>query len=236
MRCPRCFYMDRRFGVGRPPGFPFLINSAIDTLFKREFDHYRVHAKPHPIMTANKIDAIPFQHLKIDIWRANFTGITYTDPNTGFTVFGAMDDIWMRPNGELIVADYKATSKEGGINLISRQRDEYKRQLSVYQWLLRKNGFDVSHTSYLVYANGKTDRHCFEGKMEFDVELFSYHCPDDWIEPTLASIKECLESPTAPAAAEDCEYCAYHAKLAVAEQDVVKVAAKEHQAGLFEHL
>ena len=36
--CPRCFYLDRRLGTDRPPGFPFTLNSAVDTLLKKEFD------------------------------------------------------------------------------------------------------------------------------------------------------------------------------------------------------
>src|SRR3972149_10504652 len=36
--CPRCFYLDRKLGVGRPPGFPFALNSAVDALLKKEFD------------------------------------------------------------------------------------------------------------------------------------------------------------------------------------------------------
>ena len=32
LSCPRCFYVDRRLGVGRPPGFPFNLNTAVDTL------------------------------------------------------------------------------------------------------------------------------------------------------------------------------------------------------------
>ena len=39
--CSRCFYIDRRLGVGRPPGFPFNLNTAVDTLLKQEFDVHR---------------------------------------------------------------------------------------------------------------------------------------------------------------------------------------------------
>ena len=46
--CKRCFYIDRRLGVGQPPGFPFNINSAVDELLKNEFDQYRELGKPHP--------------------------------------------------------------------------------------------------------------------------------------------------------------------------------------------
>jgi hypothetical protein len=28
--CPRCFYLDRKMGVGRPPGFPFALVSLSD--------------------------------------------------------------------------------------------------------------------------------------------------------------------------------------------------------------
>ena len=48
--CKRCFYIDRRLGVGHPPGFPFNINSAVDELLKKEFDQYREAGKPHPYM------------------------------------------------------------------------------------------------------------------------------------------------------------------------------------------
>lgn len=49
VECPQCFYLDRRLGVGRPPGFPFTLNSAVDTLLKREFDLLRKDGLPHPL-------------------------------------------------------------------------------------------------------------------------------------------------------------------------------------------
>src|SRR3972149_2451024 len=69
MSCPRCFYLDRRLGVGRPPGFPFSLNSAVDTLLKKEFDTHRVTGTAHPLMQAYGIDAVPYNHTKIDEWR-----------------------------------------------------------------------------------------------------------------------------------------------------------------------
>lgn len=32
IKCPRCFNLDRRLGVGQPPGYPFSLNSAVDNL------------------------------------------------------------------------------------------------------------------------------------------------------------------------------------------------------------
>jgi len=36
VECPRCFYIDNRFGVKRPPMYPYNLNSAVDTLLKKE--------------------------------------------------------------------------------------------------------------------------------------------------------------------------------------------------------
>ena len=36
LNCPKCFYFDRRLGVGQPPGYPFSLNSAVDKLLKKE--------------------------------------------------------------------------------------------------------------------------------------------------------------------------------------------------------
>jgi hypothetical protein len=50
IECQRCFYIDRRLGVGRPPGFPFNLNSAVDALLKNEFDTCRVKGLKHPLI------------------------------------------------------------------------------------------------------------------------------------------------------------------------------------------
>ena len=50
IECPRCFYFDRKIGVARPPGFPFALNSAVDTLLKKEFDVYRAKGVKHPLI------------------------------------------------------------------------------------------------------------------------------------------------------------------------------------------
>ena len=62
LECQRCFYLDRRLGVGRPPGYPFTLNSAVDKLLKKEFDIHRAEKTAHPLMKEYGIDAIPFSH------------------------------------------------------------------------------------------------------------------------------------------------------------------------------
>src|SRR3989338_8412960 len=69
LECQRCFYLDRRLGVARPPGFPFNLNSAVDTLLKKEFDIHRAAGSSHPLMDHYGVDAVPYQNEKMDEWR-----------------------------------------------------------------------------------------------------------------------------------------------------------------------
>lgn len=207
--CPRCFYLDRRLGVGRPPGFPFTLNSAVDTLLKKEFDMHRARGSKHPLMEAYGIDAVPFQHEMMNEWRENFKGIQYFHRPANFVITGAVDDIWINPKKELIVVDYKATSTTSEITLDAEYRGGYKRQMEIYQWLLRRSDFKVSNIGYFVYANGDKDKEAFDAKLEFKVQIISYTGDDKWIEPALEEIQKCLRGDNIPNASEKCEYCSY---------------------------
>lgn len=208
--CPRCFYVDNKLGVARPPGFPFNLNSAVDALLKKEFDGHRAAKSRHPLCERYGVDAVPFAHAELDVWRENFKGVEYFHEPTGMTVAGAVDDVWVNPAGELIVVDYKSTSKDKRIESLDEEWHRgYKRQMEVYQWLLRRRGFTVSSTGYWVYANAGKDREAFDGKLEFEVTLISYTGDDSWVEPTLLRLKACLDSSELPVPGPDCDYCRY---------------------------
>ncbi len=209
INCPRCFYLDRVLGIGQPPGYPFSLNSAVDKLLKKEFDIHRADKTPHPMMSTYGLDAIPFEHEKMNEWRENFKGIHFLHEPTNLIITGAVDDVWINPAGELIIVDYKSTSKEAEVSLDADWQEGYKRQMEVYQWLFRQNGFKVSDTGYFVYCNGKTDREAFDGKLEFDIKLIPYTGKTDWIERTILDIKKCLDSPNIPSSGADCDYCKY---------------------------
>lgn len=218
LNCPRCFYLDRREGVGQPSGPPFTLNVAVDALLKKEFDVHRARGEAHPLMRTYGVSAVPFAHEKMGEWRENFVGVQYLHTDTNLLFFGAVDDIWRADGGELHVVDYKATSKEGDIELTdAKYHQQYKRQMEFYQWLLRKNGFTVSDTGYFVYVNGRKDRAAFDGRLEFSVKLIPYEGNDAWIEPAVRSLHACLMSDAVPDAGPECEFCAYRAAAAVAE-------------------
>ncbi|MFA6098049.1 MAG: PD-(D/E)XK nuclease family protein [Patescibacteria group bacterium] len=214
LNCQRCFYLDRRLGVGRPPGYPFTLNSAVDELLKREFDIHRANGTKHPLQKKYGIDAVPLAHEKMDEWRdALRHGIAFHHDRTNFLITGGIDDVWVRPNGELIIVDYKATSKKEEVNLDADWQIGYKRQMEVYQWLFRQNRFKVSKTGYFVYCNGNSDAKAFDGKLEFDVKVIPYEGDDSWVEQAIIDAHACLNGNKIPRAGQDCDYCSYIAAI-----------------------
>lgn len=212
-QCPRCFWLDARLKIKRPNSPPFNINKAIDELYKKEFDVHRTAGTPHPIMTDNQIKAVPMQHKDLEQWRYNFTGIIAVHKPTNLHVFGAIDDLWVDDQGQAIVVDYKATSKDKEVSIDSDWQISYKRQLEVYQWLLRQNGLNVSDTGYFVYTNARIDVDGFNDRLEFRTKLIPYTGSDAWVEPTLVEMKACLEGdmPAVGTAAMggECDFCSY---------------------------
>ena len=210
LQCPKCFYIDNRLGTARPPGFPFALNSAVDYLLKKEFDIHRAKNKKHPLIEKYGVDAVPVAHEQLDEWRENFKGVRFTHPQTGLTITGAIDDLWINSKGEYMVVDYKSTSKEEKIEALDKDwQIGYKRQMEIYQWLLRQNGHKVSDTGYFVYCNGIKDKKAFDAKLEFDITLIAYEGNDNWVEKAIVDAHKCLMGDQIPRAGSDCDYCAY---------------------------
>lgn len=210
LNCPRCFYIDRRLGVSPPNGPPFNINIAVDVLLKREFDDCRSRGVAHPYMERTGKNLVPFADTRLDAWRENFQGVRAVHEESGFELFGAVDDLWLdKDTGEVIVVDYKATSKEAEINLDADWQIAYKRQMDIYQWLLRRNGLEVSSVGYFVYCNGRRDVEHFSGRVEFDVYVLEYVGDDSWVEDALNAAATCLRSAMVPSPNKGCVQCAY---------------------------
>lgn len=214
LNCPRCFWLECVKDIKRPRGFPFNINSAIDELYKKEFDQYRTDQKQHPIMVEYKLDGVlPYQHQDIEDWRENFIGMQYSHEDLGLVLFGALDDVWYKKtkSGEdqLIVVDYKSTSKKGEVTLDAPWQIGYKRQMEFYQWLLSSLGFNVASTGYFVYTNGDSDAPEFKDTLRFKTKLLSYKGDYSWVEPALIELKKVLDSTQIPKFDPSCEYCSY---------------------------
>lgn len=218
LECARCFYLDNKLGVARPPGYPFNLNSAVDALLKKELDAHRASGTQHPLAKQYGLDAVPLQSERMDEWRdALRRGVKVVHKATGLVVRGGVDDIWVNKDGELIVIDYKATSKDSKIESLDEEWHRgYKRQLEIYQWLLRQNGFKVSDMGYWFYANATKDREAFDGRLDFELTLVPYKGSTEWVEGALIDLKKCLDGGEIPPPGDDCDYCRYREAAGVA--------------------
>ena len=222
VNCPACFWLDRVKGVKFPGMPPFLLNSATDTLLKKDFNKYRDLQKPHPFMERNGLGhLVPFQHEDFETWTKSLQlGLKTYHEKSNLIIGGGLDDVWHDPKtNELFIVDYKSTagkrtedkSKLEPIHLRGRYKEGYKRQMDMYQWILRAimkekaQDCKVSNTGYFVYVNG--DQHFEDGMlrdeenkadMSFDVQLLTYEGNDAWVEEKIMELKDCLNSPVCP--------------------------------------
>ncbi len=214
--CPACFWMNRVKGI-KFPGMPgFLLNTATDTLLKKDFDRYREMQKPHPFMERQGLShLVPYQHSDFEQWTKSLQlGLRTEFKEANLIIGGGLDDVWFNQDTqELHIVDYKSTAgrkNEAGnalepISLNGVYKEAYKRQMDVYQWIMRQNGFNVSDKSYFLYVNG--DQHFENGMlddvsdkamMNFEVQLIEYIGNDDWVANTIKKLKACLDSPHCP--------------------------------------
>jgi hypothetical protein len=204
--------MDVRLGISRPSIPTFTLNNAVDSLLKAEFDLIRSSGAKHQLIEKYGIDAIPFDHPNLSIWRDDirkYTGAQVLHQPTNLLVGGIIDDLWQDSKERLIIVDYKATSTTKAIDLNDQYKVAYKRQAEIYQWIFRQLAFEVSDTAYFVFANAKKDLDKFDGRLEFDMTIVTHQGQTDWVEPTLLEIKKTLDSDTIPTHPPGCEYCLY---------------------------
>ena len=210
--CPRCCILEKKYKI-TPPSLPFTLNIAVDNLCKNEFDYYRKIQEPHPFFIKNGIDAVPFKHQDLDAWRSNFKGIRYKSLEHNYDFGGAIDDVWKKNNGDLIIVDVKATSKNNFDWSETFYKYEYpkayKRQLEMYQWLFRKNGFPVSNEAYLLYFNAKKNEEFFNNQLNFEVHFVKLECSTSWVEAKILETIELLRSNEFPPPSSKCEHCNY---------------------------
>jgi hypothetical protein len=210
IECSRCFYLDVVKGIKRPKSLPLTLNNAVDTLLKNEFDYYRARGTQHPIQKKFGLNVFPSNHPMIDKWRqALHHGVIYKDEELDLHIFGGIDDLWENEMGEYFVVDYKATAKSTPVIELPEWANGYKRQMEVYQWLLRKNGLKVSDTAFFVYATADNNAPDFGEKLSFSTNIIAYEGDDSWVGSILNEIHKMINEETEPSINEECEYCRF---------------------------
>ena len=146
--CPRCFWLTQHKVWKRPEGAFSSLPSGMDKILKEHFNKFMDRGKLPPELMANghtnKMKLFN-DHTLLAIWRSNFKGIQWKDKE-GNILRGAVDNILMKGK-KLIVLDYKTR----GYALKEDTAEHYQDQLDIYNFLLRKNGFQTEDFSFLLF-------------------------------------------------------------------------------------
>ena len=220
IRCPFCFYLKEKHNIDPPSTPRFNINMRVDSLLKEEFDRLRESQQPHPIFKKYKLNFVPYNldSKKLSDYRNNKRGIEAKSKKTNFTLFGALDDLWLnKDTDEIVVLDYKATSNKNDPDYVNSSAVYYKsylRQLDFYSYLLKLNNYKVFKTGYWLICNAKDENQkSFEGKLSFKITLLPYNLKTDYIEDILVDLEKCLQLKEPPPSGKYCSNCIWQEQV-----------------------
>jgi len=138
------------------------------------------------------------------IWRNNLKGIQWTDEN-GNLIRGAVDNI-LQKGSKLIVIDYKTR----GYPCKDDTHKHYQDQLDIYNFLLRKNGYETEDYAYLIFYHPLKVSE--DGSVVFHSELKKMDVSVDNAGRILKDAVETLEGEM-PSAGKECEYCKWKKEI-----------------------
>lgn len=166
--CPRCFWLTQKGVWKRPSGIFPSLPSGMDSILKTHFDKFMKKGILPPELAENKEckDMKLFDDEdKLKIWRSNFKGVSWTD-DSGNELHGAVDNILVNPkNKKLVVLDYKTR----GFPVKEDTAEHYRFQQNVYNFLLRKNGYETEDFFFLLFYVPKCVAET--GEVIFDTQL-----------------------------------------------------------------
>ena len=173
--CPRCFWLSQHKVWKRPAGIFPSLPSGMDRILKTHFNKFMEKGQLPPEICKNgecKNMRLFDNHELLAIWRSNFKGIVYKDKQ-GNILKGAVDNILMKGK-KLIVLDYKTR----GYAVKDNTAEHYQLQLDIYNFLLRKEGYDTEDYSFLLFyvpkevmATGEVIFDTSLVKMKVDVKM-----------------------------------------------------------------
>jgi len=151
-------------GIHRPSGpFPSL-PGGMDRKLKVYFDKYRAMGKLPPELVG-KVEGKLYDDMeKMDIWRNNRKGLTWTDEN-GDILMGAIDDC-LYDGEKFIIVDFKTY---GGSEIKDDKIEFYQNQMDCYALLFEKNGLKHKGYNYLVFFMPSEVKE--NGVVKFDIEV-----------------------------------------------------------------
>jgi len=207
--CPRCFWRHMVENIRRPSGpFPSLPN-GMDRILKEHFDRFMERGQiPPELREQDCVDGCSLfdDKEKLSVWRNNYRGIEYFDEESGVLLRGAVDNILVRGE-KLIVLDYKTRGRSPDGDTHDYSRKYYQTQMDLYNFLLRKNGYQTEDYAYLLfyYPNKVTET----GEVIFDTELVKMPTDPERGEEVFKKAVEILRLETPPEPSPDCAVCRF---------------------------
>ena len=197
--CPRCFWLYIIKKISRPAGaFPSL-PSGVDKILKEHFDRFMEKGKlPPELKHINGYKLFDDKEL-LKKWRSNFKGIEYLDEKSGILLRGAVDNLLVKDK-KLVVLDYKTR----GYALKEDTAHHYQDQLNIYNFLLRKNGYETEDYAYLLFY--MPEKVLKTGEFVFDTKLVKMDIHVDNAEKLFDNAVKVLNGKE-PKSSDNCKFC-----------------------------
>src|SRR3989344_3146632 len=197
--CPRCFWLHFNKEIKRPNGIFPSLPAGMDRILKEHFDHFmKKGLLPPELKSLNgEVKLFDDENL-LTIWRNNFKGIQWTD-KTGNLFRGAVDNLLVKGK-KLIVLDYKTR----GYPLKEYTHEHYQDQMDIYNFLLRKNGYETEDYTYLLFYHPHQVEE--SGHVCFNTDLVKIKVNIKNAENIFKKALKVLEGDM-PEASEECGFC-----------------------------
>jgi len=193
--CPRCFYQKIKSKIDRPSEpFPSL-PSGMDLLLKSYFDTWQSRGVlPKELLS---IEGISYFHDKELLRRWRGAGVRWTD-GVGNVLVGDLDHVFVKKD-KLLVADFKTR----GFAVKRDTARYYIKQMQVYNFLLRKEGYKTNDDALLLFYHpvGVSDG----AIVQFQVTPVYVHADPNGVEQWFAQAVACLNGKL-PKPSDSCRY------------------------------
>lgn len=200
--CPRCFWLTQHKVWKRPAGiFPQLPN-GMDSILKKHFDRFMAKGLlPPEIKDHHHTEGLKLFDDKelLKDWRNSLNGGLWYDDADGNVLHGGIDNLLV--NGKkLIVLDYK--TKGFPIKNEDEAGSYSQNQLDIYNFILRKNGYETEDYAFLLFYVPKEVLE--SGEVVFDALLARR---DIDVKNAENIFKESIKLLNSDCPKESCEWC-----------------------------
>lgn len=197
-QCPRCFWLLLRKDIARPTSLYPSLPYGIDKVLKERFDFFRAKGKLPVELRQLGSEVILCEHPLLSLWKDTRQGIRWKDAQ-GNMLRGAVDDV-LQQREKFIVLEYVTR----GFGLKEDTVSYYADQVSIYSYLLQKNGFPTEEYAYVLFYYPKGVN--WRGDVWFHKRLEKVSISVSAVERLFQDALAVLDGKM-PLAAESCEFC-----------------------------